>query len=37
MDHRQRDGVLRTLSEAGLIEATTLQSKGRPTQILKAL
>ncbi|MEY2781400.1 MAG: hypothetical protein RL307_1104, partial [Pseudomonadota bacterium] len=37
MDHRQRDGVLRTLTEAGLIEATTLQSKGRPTQILKAL
>ena len=37
MDHRQRDGVLRTLSEAGLIEATTLQNKGRPTQMLKVL
>lgn len=37
MDHRQRDGVLRTLSEAGLIEATALQNKGRPTQMLKVL
>lgn len=31
MDHRQRDSVLRTLAEAGLIESMTLQSKGRPT------
>ena len=37
MDHRQRDGVLRTLNEAGLIEATTLQNKGRPTQMLKVI
>ncbi len=37
MDHRQRDGVLRTLNEAGLIEATTFQNKGRPTQMLKAI
>ncbi len=37
MDHRQRDGVLRTLNEAGLIEATTLQNKGRPTQMIKVI
>lgn len=37
MDHRQRDGVLRTLNEAGLIEATTLQNKGRPTQMFKVI
>jgi hypothetical protein len=28
MDHRQREGVLRTLAEAGLIETVMLQSKG---------
>lgn len=37
MDHRQRDGVLRTLAEAGLIETTTLQSRGRPAQWIKVL
>lgn len=31
MDHRQRDGVLRTLSEAGLIEVGPLQTGGRPS------
>ena len=37
MDHRQRDSVLRTLAEAGLIESMTLQSKGRPAQWIKVL
>ena len=37
MDHRQRDGVLRTLAEAGLIDTITLQSKGRPAQWIKVL
>jgi Primase C terminal 2 (PriCT-2)/Bifunctional DNA primase/polymerase, N-terminal/Protein of unknown function (DUF3987) len=37
MDHRQRDGVLRTLAEAGLIETFMLQSKGRPAQWIKVL
>ena len=37
MDHRQRDGVLRTLAEAGLIESELLQNKGRPGQWLKVL
>ncbi len=37
MDHRQRDGVLRTLAEAGLIETIALQSKGRPAQWIKVL
>ncbi len=37
LDHRQRDGVLRTLVEASLIEVTTLQQKGRTTQRLKAI
>lgn len=37
MDHRQRDGVLRTLAEARLIETTMLQSKGRPAQWIKVL
>ena len=31
MDHRQRDGVLRTLSEAGLIEVGAVQTGGRPS------
>ncbi len=37
LDHRQRDGVLRTLVEANLIEVTTLQYKGRITQRLKTV
>ncbi len=37
MDHRQRDGVLRTLAEAGLIEMMALQSKGRPAQWIKVI
>ena len=37
LDHRQRDGVLRTLVEANLIEVTTLQYKGRMTQRLKTV
>lgn len=37
MDHRQRDGVLRTLSEAGLIETAMLQNKGRPAQVIKVI
>jgi hypothetical protein len=37
MDHRQRDGVLRTLAEARLVESLLLQAKGRPTQWLKVL
>lgn len=37
MDHRQRDGVLRTLVEAGLAETKMFQSKGRPTLWIKAL
>ncbi len=37
MDHRQRDGVLRTLAEAGLVEMIALQSKGRPAQWIKVL
>ena len=35
MDHRQRDSVLRTLIEARLLETLTLQSGGRPMQVLK--
>ena len=35
LDHRQREGVLRTLAEAQLIETVMLQSKGRPTQWIK--
>ncbi len=37
LDHRQRDGVLRTLVEANLVEVTTLQHKGRITQRLMAI
>ena len=37
MDHRQRDGVLRTLDEARFIETEMLQSKGRPAQWIKVL
>ena len=37
LDHRQRDGVLRTLVEANLIEVTSLQHKGRITQRLIAI
>jgi len=35
MDHHQREGVLRTLAEAKLIETTVLQAKGRPSQWIK--
>ena len=37
MDHRQREGVLLTLVDARLIEATMLHGKGRPAQWLKLL
>ena len=38
MDFRQRDGILRTLVDAGLVEVITLpQSRGRPVQIIKAI
>ena len=37
MDHRQRDGVLRTLSDARLIEMSAMPTGGRPTQWLKLL
>ena len=37
MDHRQRDSVLRTLAEAGLIEVVMVHSRGRPAQVLKVL
>lgn len=37
MDHRSRDGVLRTLAEAGLIETVMLQNKGRPSNWIKVL
>lgn len=30
MDHRQREGVLQTLTEARLVEAVLLQGRGRP-------
>lgn len=35
MDHRQRDGVLRTLSEAGLIVMEVVQTGGRPCQCIR--
>jgi len=38
MDFRQRDGILRTLVDAGLVEVTTLpQSRGRPVQTIKII
>jgi hypothetical protein len=37
MDSRQRDGVLRTLQEARLIEVSILQRTGRPKQMIKTL
>ena len=37
MDHRQRDSVLRTLTESNLIEVSISQSKGRPTSVIKCL
>ncbi len=37
MDHRQRDGVLRTLVDARLIESEMMYGKGRPAQWLKLL
>lgn len=36
MDHRQRDGVLKTLADADLITLEMRQAKGRPAQWLKA-
>jgi hypothetical protein len=35
MDHRQRDGVLRTLSDARLVEVNAIPTGGRPTQWIK--
>jgi hypothetical protein len=37
MDNRQRDGVLKTLAEAGLIESLMIQRTGRPAQLLRAV
>ena len=37
MDHRQREGVVHTLLEAGQIEVVTRHSGGHPVQWLKAL
>lgn len=37
MDHRQREGVLRTLSEARFIEQVMRPSGGRPAQWIKVL
>ncbi|NVO05709.1 MAG: hypothetical protein HXX19_07115 [Rhodoferax sp.] len=35
MDHRQRDGVLRTLSDARLVDVSAVPTGGRPTQWIK--
>ena len=35
MDHRQRDSVLHTLTEAGMIESVVVQNRGRPAQWFK--
>ncbi|MCX7139399.1 MAG: DUF3987 domain-containing protein [Proteobacteria bacterium] len=37
MDQRQRDGVLRTLVDAGLVEITLVQNRGRPLQTIKII
>ena len=37
MDQRQRDGVLRTLVDAGLVEVTIVQNRGRPLHTIKVL
>jgi hypothetical protein len=37
IDHRQRDSVLRTLIDSGLIEVSILQNKGRPTSWIKCI
>ena len=37
MDHRQREGVLRTLAEARFVEQVTRPSGGRPAQWIKML
>ena len=37
MDQRQRDSVLRTLVDAGLVEVTIVQNRGRPLQTIKLL
>jgi hypothetical protein len=36
MDHHQREGVLRTLADAKLVDLVMLQSAGRPAQLIKA-
>jgi hypothetical protein len=35
MDHRQRDGVLRTLTDAHLVEVFAKPTGGRPSQWIK--
>lgn len=35
MDHRQRDGVLRTLAEAQLLEVSTIPTSGRSSQWIR--
>ena len=35
MDHRQRDGVLRTLSDARLVDLSAVPTGGRPSQWIK--
>jgi hypothetical protein len=35
MDHRQRDSVLHTLTEAGMVESVVVQNRGRPAQWFK--
>ena len=35
MDHRQRDGVLRTLTDAHLVEVFAMPTGGRPSQWIK--
>ena len=35
MDHRQRDGVLRTLSDARLVDVSAMPTGGRPTQWIR--
>ena len=37
MDHRQRDGVLQTLVDAGLVEVVILQGAGTPGAVAKVL
>jgi hypothetical protein len=35
MDHRQRDGVIRTLTDARLVDVCSIPTGGRPTQWIK--